>query len=74
MLRREPSRIVGHLAGKSDDAVLGDDVDGRGFQQRLGIQLGLNAGGDGVIRWFSHASAATKVEHQDPQERGDYDP
>jgi hypothetical protein len=45
----EARRVIGHLAGESDDAVFGCDVDGRGLQQRLGIELGLNAGGDGVI-------------------------
>jgi len=49
VLRGEASRVVGHLAGKSDDAVLGDDLDGSGFQERLGIKLGFDAGGDGVI-------------------------
>jgi hypothetical protein len=49
VLRGEASRVVRHLAGKSDDAVLGDYVDGGGFQERFGIKLGLNAGGDVVV-------------------------
>ena len=49
VLRREASRVIGHLAGKSDDAVLGYDVDRGGFEQRLGIELGFDAGGDSVV-------------------------
>lgn len=49
MLRREASRVVGHLAGEGDDAVLGGDIHRGGFQQRLGVKLGLDAGADGVI-------------------------
>jgi hypothetical protein len=45
----EASRVIGHLAGKSDDAVFGDDIYGGRFKQRLGIKLGLDAGGDRVV-------------------------
>jgi hypothetical protein len=49
VLRREASRVVGHLAGKSDDAILGGDVDRGRFKERLGIQFGFDAGGDSVV-------------------------
>lgn len=49
VLRGETSRVIWHLAGKSDDAVFGGDVDGGGFQDWLGIKLGLDAGGDCVV-------------------------
>lgn len=49
VLRGEASRVIGDLSGKCDDAVLGGDVDGGGFKERLGIELGFDAGGDGVI-------------------------
>ena len=49
VLRGEASRVIGHLARKSNDAVLGDDVQGGGLQERLGIELGLYAGGDCVV-------------------------
>ena len=49
VLRGEASRVIGHLAGKSDDAVLSDDVHRGRLQERLGIKLGLDAGGDVVV-------------------------
>jgi hypothetical protein len=49
VLGGEAGGIVGHLACEGDDAVLGHDVYGGGFQQGLGVKLGLDAGGDGVI-------------------------
>jgi hypothetical protein len=49
VLRGKASRVVGHLAAKSNDAVLGDDIHGGRFKERLGIKFGLNAGGDGVV-------------------------
>jgi hypothetical protein len=49
VLGGEAGGIVGHLACEGDDAVFGHDVDGDGFQERLGVKLGLDAGGDGVI-------------------------
>jgi hypothetical protein len=45
----EASRVIGHLAGKSDDAVFGDDIYGGRFKEWLGIKFGLNAGGDRVV-------------------------
>ena len=53
--RGTASRVIGRLAGKSDDAVLGDDIDGGRFKKRLGIKLGFNAGGDGVVAGVSPA-------------------
>jgi len=49
VLRSQAGRVIGHLAGESDDAVFGRDVNGSGFQERLGIELGLDIGGDGVV-------------------------
>jgi hypothetical protein len=49
VLRSKAGRVIGHLAGQSDDAVLGRDVNGGGFQKRLGVQLGFDAGSDGVV-------------------------
>jgi len=49
VLRSEASCIVGHLAAKSNDAVLGDDIHGGRFKERLGIKFGLDAGGDRVV-------------------------
>jgi hypothetical protein len=49
VLCREASRVIGHLAGKSDDAILGGDVDRGRFKERLGIQFGFDAGGDSVV-------------------------
>jgi hypothetical protein len=49
VLGGEASRVVGHLAGKGDGAILGDDIDGGGFQERLGIELSLDACGDRVV-------------------------
>jgi len=49
VLRGKASRVIGHLAGKSDDAAFGDDIYGGRFKERLGIKFGLNAGGDGVV-------------------------
>jgi len=46
------SRVVRHLAAKSNDAVFGDDIHGGRFKKRLGIEFGFDAGGDGVIAWF----------------------
>jgi len=49
VLRGKASRVIGHLARKSDDSVFGDDIYGGRFKKRLGIKFGLNAGGDRVI-------------------------
>ena len=49
VLGGKAGRIIGHLAGESDDAVFGADVDGGGFQKRVGIEFGFNAGGEGVV-------------------------
>jgi hypothetical protein len=45
----ETSGVVGELAGEGDGAVLDGDVDGGGFQERLGKHFGLDVGGDGVV-------------------------
>ena len=69
VLRREASRIIGHLAGKSDDAILGYDVDRGGFEQRLGIKLGLDAGGDGVIAWLIAGEGEQEQERKRSEEQ-----
>jgi len=45
----ETSGVVGELAGKSDGAILDGNVDGGGFQKRLGKHFGFDVGSDGVV-------------------------
>ena len=52
VLGGEAGGIVRHLACEGDDAVLGHDVDRGGFQKRLGVKFGFDAGGDGVVAGF----------------------
>ena len=64
VLRGEASRVIGHLARKSDDAVLGHDINGGGFQERLGIELGLYAGGDVVVARLVAAESKEERERK----------
>jgi hypothetical protein len=74
VLRGEASRVIRHLAGKGDDPVFRGNVNGGGFQERLRVKLGLDAGGDGVVGGFSGISATAKTEHEYPREKKDCDP